>query len=192
MRKSKLKLKPIEVTVSGLTYKSFRVAKFVYKGLNANADNLVKFNIGSYVSSGDPHGSPSATPEGHYMSDLFYGTSTLTAAEALRLNTDPYNLKVCNGQTQTPYDYYWGGFNTITGGTGGVAGTNGWCFYDLNPPTLTTSPADQTATVGDTVSFTVAATGTGPLTYEWRKGGVGLDIGGVASGVTTPSLTLTH
>jgi hypothetical protein len=53
----------------------------------------------------------------------------LTAEEATRLNTDPYLLKVSNGRTESPYDFYWGGFNTITGGRNGVAGTDGWYFY---------------------------------------------------------------
>jgi hypothetical protein len=109
---------------------SLDIAKSVYKALGADGNNYVKFNSGNYVSSGDPHGVANATPEGHYLSDLFYGTQTLTSAEADRLNTDPYNLKVSNGLTQTPYDYYWGGFNTITGGTGGASGTNGWYYYN--------------------------------------------------------------
>lgn len=170
---------------------ALQIAKFVYTGLGANADNYVKFNIGSYVSSGDPHGAASATAEGHYMSDLFYGTSTLTTAEATRINTDPYNLNVCNGQTQTPYDYYWGGFNTITGGTGGPAGTGGWYTYGIVPATVTASPADQTTFAGDTVKFTVAAKGSGTLTYQWRKDGSNLGNGGIASGATTSNLTLT-
>ncbi|PKO14105.1 MAG: hypothetical protein CVU39_16140 [Chloroflexi bacterium HGW-Chloroflexi-10] len=110
---------------------SLQIAKSVYNTLGANADNYVKFNSGNYVSSGDPHGAASATPEGHYLSDLFYGTTTLTIDEASRLNTDPYNLNVSNEQTQTPYDYYWGGFNTITGGTGGVSGVDGWYYYAM-------------------------------------------------------------
>ncbi|MFA5419610.1 MAG: ice-binding family protein, partial [Bacteroidales bacterium] len=38
---------------------------------------------------------------------------------------------------------------------------------------ITTQPVDQIVCVGDSVSFTVAATGTG-LTYQWRKGIVDL------------------
>jgi hypothetical protein len=170
---------------------SLQIAKFVYKGLGSNGDNYVKFNIGNYVSSGDPHGAAGATPEAHYLSDLFYGTNTLTAAETTRLNTDPYALNVANGQTQTPYDYYWGGYNTITGGNGGVAGTDGWFSYKLNPPAILVPPSDQTATVGDTVSFAVATDNSGPLTYQWRKNGVSLAAGGTASGVSSPTLTLT-
>jgi hypothetical protein len=95
------------------------------------------------VSSGDPHGAASATPEGHYLSDLLYGTKTLTSDEAARLNTDPYSLKVSDGQTQNPYDYYWGGFNTITGGKTGVGGDDGWYFSGF-----ASELADLRSTVG--------------------------------------------
>lgn len=111
---------------------SLEIAKSVYRVLGVNGDDFVKFNSGNYVSSSDPHGAASAIPEGHYLSDLFYGTQTLTSAEAERLNTDPYALNVSNGQTQSPYDYYWGGYNTITGGHGGISGTDGWYFYDFD------------------------------------------------------------
>ena len=81
------------------------------------------------MSKGDPHDAAGAAVEGKYLSDFFFGTQTLTASEAERLNTDPYLLKVCDNRTQSPYDYYRGGFNTITGGRNGVAGSDGWYFY---------------------------------------------------------------
>src|SRR5665213_2247672 len=60
----------------------------------------------------------------------------------------------------------------------------------LNAATIiTTQPADQTACVGDSVSFTVNATGSG-LTYQWRKGNVNLINGGNISGATTAMLTI--
>jgi chitodextrinase len=107
---------------------SLQVAKSVYKNLGVDPDAFVKFNSGAYVSAGDPHGAASAAPEGKYLSDLLYGTHTLTGAEADRMNTDPYALKVSDGRTQSPYDYYWGGYNGITGGQQGVAGKDGWYF----------------------------------------------------------------
>jgi hypothetical protein len=110
---------------------SLEIAKSVYRTLGANADNFVKFNNGNYVSRGDPHGFASAAVEGKYLSDFFFKTQTLTDAEADRLNMDPYALKVSNNKTQSPYDYYWGGYNTITGGHGGVNGKDGWYFYRL-------------------------------------------------------------
>ncbi len=38
-------------------------------------------------------------------------------------------------------------------------------------PTITTHPASQTVSVGANVTLTVAASGTAPFTYQWRKGG---------------------
>jgi hypothetical protein len=108
---------------------SLEIAKSVYRALGANGDNFVKFNNGNYVSKGDPHGAAPAAVEGKYLSDFFFGSQTLTGAEADRLNTDPYALKVSNNKTQSPYDYYWGGYNTITGGHGGIAGKDGWYYY---------------------------------------------------------------
>jgi subtilisin-like proprotein convertase family protein len=59
-----------------------------------------------------------------------------------------------------------------------------------DPIVITTQPAiSQTACSGNSVSFTVAATGTG-LTYQWRKGLTNLSNGGTVSGVNTATLVL--
>ena len=54
-----------------------------------------------------------------------------------------------------------------------------------NAPSITTQPQSQTVIEGANVSVSVTATGTAPLTYQWRKGGVNL--GGATS--STYSLT---
>jgi endo-1,4-beta-xylanase len=54
-------------------------------------------------------------------------------------------------------------------------------------PWITDDPDSLTATVGDTVSFTCAGDGSGPLAYQWRKGGE--PIAGNAS-ATTATLAL--
>lgn len=108
---------------------SLEIAKSVYRTLGVNGDNFVKFNNGNYVSKGDPHGAAPAAVEGKYLSDFFFGTQTLTGPEADRLNTDPYALKVSNNKTQSPYDYYWGGYNAITGGHDGITGRDGWYYH---------------------------------------------------------------
>ncbi len=166
---------------------SLQIAKSVYNALGVDADDYVKFNNGNYVSSGDPHGAASAVPEGHFMSDFFYGTATLTGDEAARLNTDPYNLNVTAGQTQTPYDYYWGGFNTITGGTGGVTGTDGWYFYTLNVTpeiVINVQPAANMELLfgyaaGHTLSITAETRGeAGTLSYQWYSNTTNSNTGG--------------
>ncbi len=55
-------------------------------------------------------------------------------------------------------------------------------------PSITTQPASQTVTAGQTAAFTVAATGTAPLTYQWKKNGTAIS-GATSSSYTTPATT---
>jgi Immunoglobulin I-set domain len=45
-------------------------------------------------------------------------------------------------------------------------------------PAIVTQPASQTVTVGQPVTFTVAASGTAPLTYQWQNGATNANISG--------------
>lgn len=54
----------------------------------------------------------------------------------------------------------------------------------IAPPGISTQPGSQSARAGAAVVFTVAANGTGPLGYQWRKDGTAI------SGATSASLTL--
>jgi len=56
----------------------------------------------------------------------------------------------------------------------------------LVPPVITTQPQSQTNHFGTTAAFTVSASGTEPLSYQWRKGGTDL------ADCTDVSLTLTN
>lgn len=53
-------------------------------------------------------------------------------------------------------------------------------------PTITDQPADQSVIAGRPVSFTVAATGTLPLSYQWKKNGVNI-VGATAASFAMPS-----
>src|SRR6202022_3059418 len=55
-------------------------------------------------------------------------------------------------------------------------------------PTITTQPGSQTVTAGQPASFTVVATGTAPLSYQWQKSGVNI-AGATAASYTTPATT---
>jgi alpha-tubulin suppressor-like RCC1 family protein len=57
------------------------------------------------------------------------------------------------------------------------------------PPVIVTPPAGATRAVGAAHRFSVAATGTGPLGYQWRRNGVPLD-GATEASLTLSSLTL--
>src|SRR4029077_13100714 len=54
-------------------------------------------------------------------------------------------------------------------------------------PSITTQPANQTVTAGQTASFTVAASGTAPLSYQWQKNGQ--PVGTNLPSYTTPATT---
>ena len=53
---------------------------------------------------------------------------------------------------------------------------------------ITTQPAGQTVTAGQTATFTVAATGTGTLSYQWKKDGTAIS-GATSTSYTTPATT---
>lgn len=109
-----------------------QIAKSVYETLGFDGDDLTKFNQRPVQGPGDPHGQDATqwirTVE--YLNHYYHGTEMSEAAETW-LNMDPFNLKVSNNRTETPYEYYYGGFNTITGGSGGVDGRDGWYYYVL-------------------------------------------------------------
>ena len=55
-------------------------------------------------------------------------------------------------------------------------------------PTITTQPAAQTVTAGQTATFSVVASGTGPLTYQWQKNGSDIT-GATTASYSTPVTT---
>jgi Immunoglobulin I-set domain len=57
------------------------------------------------------------------------------------------------------------------------------------PPTILTQPQSLTVVDGAPATFSVAATGTAPFSYQWRKNGADI-FGGTDSILTTPLLTL--
>src|SRR5437870_3126371 len=55
-------------------------------------------------------------------------------------------------------------------------------------PTITTQPANQTVTAGQTATFAVVAAGTAPLGYQWQKNGVSI-AGATSASYTTATTT---
>jgi hypothetical protein len=56
-------------------------------------------------------------------------------------------------------------------------------------PQIATQPANQTVTAGHTATFSVAASGTAPLSYQWQKNGTNIP-GATGPSYTTPATTL--
>src|SRR2546428_1317852 len=76
---------------------------------------------------------------------------------------------------------------TATAGSGASASTT----LTVNPapvaPTITTQPASQTVTAGQTATFAVTAIGTAPLNYQWQKAGAPISGATQASYITPPT-----
>jgi hypothetical protein len=72
-------------------------------------------------------------------------------------------------------------------GCGGGGGNGGPAAV---APAITVQPADQRVVVGLMATFSVTATGTAPLHYQWQKGTTAI-AGATASSYTTPATSLT-
>src|ERR1700733_8369429 len=53
-------------------------------------------------------------------------------------------------------------------------------------PQITTQPANQTVSIGQSATFNVTASGTAPLNYQWRKNGSAIT-GATGSSYKTPA-----
>ncbi len=73
----------------------------------------------------------------------------------------------------------------IVNGGGQVTSSSATLTVNV-PPTIITQPQNQTATQGQSATFSVVASGTGPLGYQWYFNGTAL------SGATSSALTLSN
>jgi len=170
------------------------------KGPSAGSYTVTATATGSFAGSGSatlviaaPQATLSVSPQ----------TSSLTAGQDLTFTA--------SGGSGTGH-YVWGGdasgttsgpsktvtFNTAGARTVTVYRAGDSTYANSNtatasitvsaptPPSITAQPESQTVTTGSTVAFTVTATGSAPLTYQWRKDGT------VISGATSSTLTLTN
>ena len=98
------------------------------------------------------------------------GTMTVFASGI----TSPVDLKVGDDGSL----YY------LARGSGSTTGSVFRVTYGSAPPSITADPADQSVSPGGSATFTVAASGTPPLTYRWQRNGVNI------TGATGTSYTL--
>jgi len=71
----------------------------------------------------------------------------------------------------------------VTNAVGSATSSSATLTVDM-PPSITSQPASESIAVGGTATFSVKATGTAPLHYQWRSNGVSIH------GATTDQLTL--
>jgi Ig-like domain-containing protein/immunoglobulin I-set domain protein/ASPM-SPD-2-Hydin domain-containing protein/uncharacterized protein DUF1573 len=82
-------------------------------------------------------------------------------------------------------------FNVVVSNSAGAV-TSNTAVLTVNPapvaPLITTQPSSRTITAGQTATFSVTASGSAPLSYQWRKNGTAIS-GATSSSYTTPGET---
>jgi glucose/arabinose dehydrogenase len=109
------------------------------------------------------------SPSNGYAAAVF-GTDNQLPAEAVDLEVGPD-----------------GSLYGLARGTGAAAGAGvvvKVSYTGSNAPVIATNPQSQTITVGQPVTFTVAASGAAPFTYQWQRNGSDI------SGATGASYTI--
>jgi hypothetical protein len=80
-------------------------------------------------------------------------------------------------------------FSVVVGNSVGSATSSGAILTvsaAATAPSITSQPASVTVSVGQTAVFSVSASGTAPLSYQWRKNGANIS-GATGSSYTTPA-----
>ena len=84
-------------------------------------------------------------------------------------------------------------FNVLVSNSAGSV-TSGMATLTVNAatvaPSITSQPTNQSVTSGQTATFSVTATGTAPLSYQWQKNSANIS-GATAASYTTPATTST-
>jgi len=132
--------------------------------------NVVARNVFYNNSSWQKEGTWGASGAFNY----FTFTDNLTNSNPLFVNAGALNM---NLQPSSPA-YSISGFQTIPFDDIGIQTTGG------QSPVITTQPASKTVVPGGSVTFTVAASGASPMSYQWKKNGTSI------SGATSASYTI--
>ncbi len=84
-------------------------------------------------------------------------------------------------------------FSVVVSNVGATQATSAGALLSvtsaIQAPSIVAQPADATVSVGTSATFTVGATGSAPLAYQWRRNGVAIG-GATAASYTIASATL--
>src|SRR5512140_3988241 len=78
---------------------------------------------------------------------------------------------------------------TVSNSVGSITSSAATLTVNAAPPAIITQPASATVMEGSAAIFVVEATGTAPLSYQWRNGGIAIS-GATSASYTTPATAL--
>ena len=140
----------------------------------------------------------------HHMAGVYDGTNmflyvdgTLDVSQPATGSISQNSSPLCIGQTAESTGYFFNGLideasiynRALTASeiqSIYAAGAGGKCPPLTAPPAIITQPTNQTVTAGGTANFSVTASGTAPLSYQWAFNGTNI------VGATNTILTLTN
>jgi hypothetical protein len=139
------------------------------------------------ITGGTFYNPPAAQFPASYVGDYYFGE--LWANEIRRLDLDTGNVSVFATNVVRPVDLdvapdgslYW--LSNAPDHVGGPGSLFHIRYTGSSAPVIGTQPASRTASVGQSVTFSVAASGAAPLSYQWQRNGVNI------SGATSPTYT---
>ena len=160
-------------------------------------NNISSANAGMYdVVISSPYGSVTSSIV-NLVVVLPSAISTQPQSQAVVLGANATLTAAATGTQPLSYQWYFDG-TPLQGQTdtnllfNGAAFTNAGAYYVVAtnlygsatsavaivtvgvPPSITAQPANQTNLFGSTANFSVAVSGTGPLTYQWQFNGANL------------------
>ena len=163
-------------------------------------DNWLESNLDAYKQWAQTHNSllivtwdEAVAPDGNHIPTIFVGpmvapgqyNEIINHYNVLRTIEDMYGLPYAGASASaTPITDAWQPTPTPTPTPTATATPTPTPF----PPSIVTQPADTTVRAGQRARFSVTATGTPPLHYQWTKNGVNIT-GATKASYTTPPTT---
>ena len=146
----------------------------------ADSRPLATINSSQYVTIGGDSAGTSLTGSGTLAVFTFTATANGSAAYNLityNASSQPLGTALVDPSFSFRMPAYSGSPASVTIAASATA------------PAITTQPGAASVTVGQTATFTVAASGSAPLTYQWQKNGTAIS-GATLASYTTPAMVI--